>query len=370
MSPPASTTTSVWKRLLADRRSLVGGAVLLFVLACCVLSLPFTLGASTLGSEAGVPRFNAGSADAARLPPSWSLFGLLGTDDLGRSLLFRCLAGGGISLAIGLLATLISVGIGTTYGAIAGFVGGRLDALMMRTVDVLYSLPYVLLVVLLAVAADAVIEEAVTHGRARTALVLDLAREADPALAALPDRVVRDMLERQPAVAGPLNDAALAQLPPREIAPATRTAIDLATLLIAISGVSWLTTARVIRGQVLSLKAQPFVEAARAVGAPSSRIVLRHLLPNLVAPIIVYATLTVPQAILQESFLSFLGIGVKPPLPSWGSLAARGVEELNPYRSNWWLLLSPCLLLGTTLLSLNFIGEALREATDPKSTRR
>jgi oligopeptide transport system permease protein len=134
--------------------------------------------------------------------------------------------------------------------------------------------------------------------------------------------------------------------------------------------VSWLTMARVIRGQVLSLKSQPFMEAARALGIPARRQFARHLLPNLLGPIIVYATLTIPQAILQESFLSFLGIGVKPPLPSWGNLAADGLPELNPYQSRWWLLLFPCVLLGTTLLALNFVGEGLREALDPKRMKR
>ncbi len=125
--------------------------------------------------------------------------------------------------------------------------------------------------------------------------------------------------------------------------------------------------ARVVRGQVLSLKARPFIEACRAIGVPPSRVFVRHLLPNLAGPIIVYATLAVPQAILQESFLSFLGIGVKPPLPSWGNLAAEGLSELNPVRSHWWLLLFPCVLLGGTLLSLNVLGESLRERFDPRA---
>ena len=138
------------------------------------------------------------------------------------------------------------------------------------------------------------------------------------------------------------------------------------TLLVAIGGVSWLTMARVIRGQVLSLKRQPFIEASRAIGAPVHWQFTRHLLPNLLGPITVYATLTVPQAILQESFLSFLGIGIEPPLPSWGNLASEGLSQLNPVKSRWWLLLWPCLLLGVTLLALNFIGEGLRESLDPK----
>ena len=149
----------------------------------------------------------------------------------------------------------------------------------------------------------------------------------------------------------------------------TRSTLRVLILLAAIGGVSWLTMARVIRGQVLSLKAQPYMEAARALGISVPRQFARHMLPNLLAPIIVYATLTVPQAILQESFLSFLGIGIQPPLPSWGNLAAEGLAELNTVRSRWWLLVFPCALLGTTLLALNFMGEGLREAFDPKRTR-
>jgi oligopeptide transport system permease protein len=159
-------------------------------------------------------------------------------------------------------------------------------------------------------------------------------------------------------------------VPPRELSPGTRTFLDLTVLFTAIGGVSWLTMARVVRGQVLSLKSQPFMEAARAMGVPIRAQFIRHLLPNLVGTITVYATLTVPQAILQESFLSFLGIGVRPPLPSWGNLAAEGLSELNPYHSRWWLLLFPCLLLGLTLLALNFVGEGLREALDPRRSRR
>ncbi|HVZ93021.1 MAG TPA: ABC transporter permease, partial [Phycisphaerales bacterium] len=209
----------------------------------------------------------------------------------------------------------ISVTIGTLYGTLAGYLGGRWDALMMRVVDVLYGLPYVLLVVLLAVAGDTVL-----------------------------DRL------------GPMHEG-------------TRTALEVGILLLAIGSVSWLTVARVVRGQVLSLKQRPFMEAARAMGVPFRRQLFVHLLPNLVGVIVVYATLTVPQAILQESFLSFLGIGVRPPLPSWGNLAAEGLGELNPVRVRWWLLVFPCVLLAGTLLSLNFVGEGLREAVEPKRRR-
>jgi oligopeptide transport system permease protein len=300
----------------------------------------------------------------------------LGTDVLGRDLLTRLLVGGSVSLAVGVLAAALSVVLGTLYGAIAGYLGGVVDSVMMRFIDVLYGLPYVLLVVLLAVASSAMIEEYTGRGRAREAFVRQAAAElmqaeAGPAAAVPDSRRVRERLSQDKGLAEALRLKAEShpELARRDLSPAARMMLELATLLVAIGGVSWLTMARVVRGQVLSLKSQPFVEAARAVGASRRRIFFRHLLPNLVGPIIVYATLTIPQAILQESFLSFLGIGVKPPLPSWGNLASDGLEQLNLVQSQWWLLVFPCLLLGLTLLALNFVGEALREAFDPKTRR-
>jgi ABC-type dipeptide/oligopeptide/nickel transport system permease subunit len=141
---------------------------------------------------------------------------------------------------------------------------------------------------------------------------------------------------------------------------------NIIVLFGAIGLVSWLTMARVVRGQVLSLRAQPFVEACRAIGLKERRIFLRHILPNLIGPITVYATLTVPSAILQESILSFLGVGVNAPLPTWGSLASDAVQQMSPVRLNWWLLVFPCTLLAVTLLSLNFVGDGLRDVFDPK----
>lgn len=246
---------------------------------------------------------------------------ILGSDRLGRDVMARLLVGGSISLTIGIAAALLSVIIGTLYGMTAGYLGGRIDAVMMRIVDVLYGLPYILLVVLLAVAVDGLLQRATGDGA-----FVSWVRE-------------------------------------------NQSSVRVITLLVAIGGVSWLTMARVIRGQVLSLREQPFMEACRAIGVPWRRQFVFHLLPNLLGPIVVYATLTVPQAILQESFLSFLGIGVQPPLPSWGNLAAEGLNELNPVRSRWWLLLWPCILLALTLLSLNFVGERLREEFDPRSRR-
>lgn len=353
------------------------------------------------------------SADqiAAHQPTFW-----LGSDQFGRSLLIRCLAGGGISITIGISAALISVMLGTLWGTLAGWLGGRVDGLMMRFVDILYGLPYILLVVLLAVAGDALVSEFISRESEIQRYVDARASErlsaGGPAGAPAPTiEQVRDWLKRQPAVrtarlealqaawpegaggaelagvhaaragfltwasslpdeAEVLRSEAQAKFPGNQWLERNRTPFDLIVLLVAIGGVSWLTMARVVRGQVLSLKNQPFIEAARAIGVPWRGIFSRHLLPNLMGPIIVYTTLTVPQAILQESFLSFLGIGVKKPLPSWGLLCAEGLSELNIVDPKWWLLLFPCLLLGLTLLAMNFMGEGLREALDPKRGRR
>ncbi|HED52845.1 MAG TPA: ABC transporter permease [Phycisphaerales bacterium] len=405
-------------------RSKVGmvGMIFLVVMAVvCLGSLRWTLAPAPNAPEGEtIPYYNAGDAKVSRLPPRWvkpdheqvlrlnaavdpkiieriaEEHGLttdevmattegdmadelrkawprswLGTDKLGRSVLVRVLTGGGISLGIGIAAALISVFIGTTYGLIAGYVGGKVDGFMMRIVDIIYGLPYILLVVLLAVAGDALVDNYISRQGERTAYVMQLAKQT-AVERGLPDtrEAAKNLLTDDPTLKSDLEERARSEIKARELSAGQRKAIDLAILLIAIGGVSWLTMARVIRGQVLSLKAQPFMEAARAIGVPVHRQFLRHLLPNLMGPIIVYATLTVPQAILQESFLSFLGIGVKLPLPSWGNLAADGLDALNRHRSDWWLLLFPCLLLGTTLLALNFVGEGLREAFDPKRARK
>jgi oligopeptide transport system permease protein len=320
-----------------------------------------------LHTDQGTPSENAAVGE---LREHWPRY-WLGTDLLGRSVLIRCLAGGGVSLGIGIAAALISVVIGTLYGALAGYAGGPIDAVMMRFVDVLYGLPYVLLVVLLAVASDAALDEYLSRSHSRSRWVEQEAAGLAPERGLPPDRSGgRRLLAADATLRAELEAASLEALPPRTIGDGARTALDVGTLLVAIGGVSWLTMARVVRGQVLSLRSQPFMEAARAIGVPWRRQFTRHLLPNLVGPIVVYATLTVPQAILQESFLSFLGIGVKPPLPSWGNLAADGLGELNRYKSHWWLLLFPCVLLGATLLALNFVGEGLRDALDPRRAKR
>ena len=292
----------------------IGALILLLIAVPCFVSLPWS-----------VSRYDAQElgdfGEDARRPPSWAE--PMGSDDLGRSLAWRCLLGGSISLGIGFSAALISVVIGVTVGALAGYAGGRIDAAVMRVVDVLYGLPYVLLVVLLDIALKPAFE-----------------------------RLMRGLFAEEVAA---------------HVA-------DVVTLLVAIGGVSWLTLARVIRGQVLSLREQTFIEAARAAGVGPGGILARHLLPNLIGPIVVYTTLTIPTAVLQESFLSFLGIGVQAPLPSWGNLAAKGVEELSALalpgaEVRWWLPLWPCLLLGLTLMALNFLGDALRDRWDPRTIK-
>jgi oligopeptide transport system permease protein len=285
------------------RRITVGGAILCLLLGACIVSLPWTMRPSSNFY------YDKQRADSSLVSPQAHQVSFwFGTSKLGQSLLGQCLAGGVISLAIGLAAAAISVVLGVGVGLVAGYRGGWIDSLLMRIVDVLYALPYILLVILFKIAMENPLGKL-------------------------------------------LNSTAAA---------------NLVVLFLSIGLVSWLTMARVIRGQVLSLRTLPFVEAARAAGAPGGRIFMRHLLPNLVGPITVYATLMVPQAILQESLLSFLGIGIQKPLPTWGSLASDGLIALSPVASCWWLLVFPCTLLGVTLLALNFVGDGLRDAFDPK----
>ncbi len=319
-----------WSRFRRNRSAVVGCAFLVIALVVAVLVTPFTLSWSNVQNlrdgvrmsptlhnvtpESSFDDALEGSV-AQKLPTSIARLlrasaGVMGYDDLGRSVLFRVMFGWLVSLAIGCGAAMISVVLGVGWGVVAAMSGGRVDAMMMRVVDMLYGLPYILFVILLKV----VMEDPLTQffgGRATLA--------------------------------------------------------DIVILFIAIGSVSWLTMARMVRGQVLSQMGQPFVEAARATGAAPLRIALRHIVPNLVGPIVVYATLIIPQAILQESFLSFLGIGVQPPTPSLGRLASDGVEAINSFVGFWWLIVFPSGVLVLTLLAMNFVGDGLRDALDPKS---
>jgi oligopeptide transport system permease protein len=291
------------RRALKSGRVVVGGGILGLVLLLCVATMPLTL-------SPGSPfYYDLQDKEMVRQAPSLSrMIYWFGTDTLGRSVLARCLLGGTISLAVGVAAAAISVVLGVTVGLFAGYRGGWVDTALMRFVDILYGLPYILLVILFKIAFEPILSRFFS---AQTA--------------------------------------------------------NLVVLFSAIGLVSWLTMSRVVRGQVLSIRGQPYIEACRAMGLSESRIFLKHILPNLVGPIIVYATLTVPGAILQESFLSFLGVGIAPPMPTWGALASEGLlNALNPLNPRWWLLVFPCGLLAITLLSLNFVGDGLRDVFDPK----
>jgi len=228
------------------------------------------------------------------VPPS--IDHLLGTDVFGRDLFTRILYGGRISLMVGFLATFVSLCIGVLWGTIAGYMGGRLDSVMMRIVDIIYALPFMIFIILLTV----------IFGR------------------------------------------------------------NLLLLFLAIGAVEWLTMARIVRGQVLSIRRQEFIEAAIAMGIPHRQIVFRHLIPNVLGIIIVYSTLTIPSVMLLEAFLSFLGLGVQPPMSSWGLLISYGVEVMEEYP---WLLIFPGLVLSVTLFSLNFLGDGLRDALDPRASK-
>ena len=290
----AAAPDTLGRRLWANARIRGGGGVLLAVVLVCLLTLPFTTG-TRWPLYYDQQHNEAGSANhPPTLSVDWMAFG---TTKLGQPMLGRCLLGGVLSLAIGFVAAAISVLLGVTVGLFAGYRGGWVDAVLMRSVDILYGLPYVLMVILLKIALESPLRWVVAK------------------------------------LAGLFRSPSITAVAP-QIA-------NLTVLFLAIGLVSWLTMARVVRGQVLSLRSMPFVDAARAMGVPQVRIFAKHLLPNLVGPIAVYAALTVPGAILQESMLSFLGIGIQPPLPTWGSLASEGLSPaLNPIQSRWWLLVS------------------------------
>ena len=270
-----------WRRLSRNRAAVAGMAVLgLLILA------------ATLGPLLAPYAYDQVNKADVWVPPLTGRH-LLGTDALGRDLLARLLTGLRVSLAIGFIATLVSLVIGVAWGATAGYIGGALDEVMMRIVDVLYALPFIFFVILLMV----------TFGS------------------------------------------------------------NIILIFVAIGAVEWLTMSRIVRGQTQTLKHKEFVEAARAAGLGQGAIIARHIVPNLLGPVVVYVTLTIPAVILAESFLSFLGLGVQPPMASLGTLIAGGANdmELAP-----WLLIFPSLTMIATLMAFNFVGDGLRDAIDPK----
>ena len=278
--------SSLWsdalRKLLKNRAAMFGvfiliSLIILAILAPVISPYPYDYQNLELGAS----------------PPSSAY--LLGTDTLGRDLLSRLLYGSRVSLMVGFVATAVALVIGVTWGIVSGYFGGKVDAVMMRIVDILYGLPFIIFIILLMV----------VFGR------------------------------------------------------------NIWLLFGAIGAVEWLTMARIIRGQVLSIKNQEYVLSAKAMGVSNFYMFIRHIFPNVLGPIAVYATLTIPQVMLLEAFLSFLGLGIQPPMSSWGTLIRYGVESMEEY---WWLLVFPGITFTITLFSLNFFGDGLRDALDPKTS--
>jgi oligopeptide transport system permease protein len=278
----SSLWRDAWHRLRRNRLAVAGGIILIVLTLLCVFGPLFS------------QTYQDQSLELGATPPSAAHW--LGTDTLGRDLFARVLYGGRISLLVGLVATVVALTIGVSYGAISGFFGGKIDAVMMRIVDIMYALPFTVFVILLMV----------FFGR------------------------------------------------------------NIVLLFFAIGAVEWLTMARIVRGQILSIKKMEYIEAARSLGFSRRRIIFRHMIPNVLGPIIVYATLTIPAVMLLEAFLSFLGLGVQPPMSSWGSLIKDGSEKMEEF---WWLLVFPGGAFSLTLFSLNFLGDGLRDALDVKAAK-
>ena len=284
--PAAEPERSPWRdaqeRFRGNKAAVASLAFLILVTLVC-----------TIGPWLLPHAYDSTDWDALKLAPSLDNSHWWGTDESGRDLLVRCLIGGRISLMVGILTTLTSIALGVLWGATAGYLGGTVDLIMMRVVDIMYAIPYLLIAIL---------------------LVTVLGR-------------------------------------------------DFYLVVLAITAFSWMDTARLVRGQTLSLRKMEFVEAARAMGVSTPRIVFEHIVPNLLGLVLVYATVTVPSVILTESVLSFLGLGIQEPMTSWGVLIHDGAQMLEPAP---WLLIFPALLLSLTLYSFNYLGDGLRDALDPK----
>lgn len=314
--------TSLWKdgwhRLSRNKAALVGLVALVIIISTCIF-LPLT-GLLQPPNLTDLKNQNL-------LPSAAHLFG---TDQIGRDLFSRVIYGGQISLAVGLVTTLASVSIGVIWGAVAGYIGGRLDSIMMRIVDFLFALPFLIIIILLRMILDAKVNT-------------------------WTDGIVHLMLGSKP-------DIASFNAMREKIGPL----VSLTPVLIAIGALSWLTVSRIVRAQVQSVKSLDYIEAARSLGLGHTKILFRHILPNTLGPIIVYTTLTIPGVMLFEATLSFLGLGVKPPYSSWGVLIQEGA---NLMMSSPLQLTFPAIIFSITLLSLNFLGDGLRDALDPKASK-
>ena len=282
MNNNSSLWSDAFRKLSRNKAALTGGAIILILIICSILA-PW------------IAPYSYESMDFDQMGTAPSAQHLLGTDELGRDLLSRLLYGSRVSLMVGFIATGVALVIGVSWGIVAGYIGGSVDTFMMRIVDILYGLPFIIFIILLVVIFEA----------------------------------------------------------------------KLWLIFAAIGAVEWLTMARIVRGQVISLKNQEFVLAAQAMGVSNMSMFRKHLFPNILGPIAVYATLTIPQVMLLEGFLSFLGLGVQPPMSSWGTLISDGVTAMEELP---WLLIYPGLTFTITLFALNFFGDGLRDALDPKTS--
>ena len=302
----SSLWRDAWHRLRKNRMAVAGGLILILLMLASFLS-PWI--APYAYDQQDLNLYSVGPCTR-----HW-----FGTDTLGRDVLSRLLYGGRVSMSVGLAATAVSLVIGVLYGAIAGFLGGRTDNVMMRFVDIMYSMPFIVFVILLMV------------------FTKDLGGQIEG--------FTRQHLHLNVAISAYWN---------------------IILVFCAIGAVEWLNMARIVRGQVVSLKHQEFIEAARALGLHNRRIILRHLIPNTLGPVIVYATLTVPAVMLLEATLSFLGLGVQPPMSSWGLMINEGAQYMEDAP---WLLVFPGVALALTLFSLNFLGDGLRDALDVRTSK-
>lgn len=317
-STPLSPNQRAWRRFRRNRPAALSAAFLVCLLLA-VAAWPLILAIAAHSGAAGA-KFAAfyhpdRLSEAQFQAPNASHW--LGTDFHGRDLLSRILFGAQVSLLVGVVGAGVSLVLGVLWGAIAGYAGGRWDDLMMRIVDIIYSLPSVIFVVVLITVLESRLKLLMAH------------------------------------LGG----------------PGWQVASRMILLFVGLGAVSWLNMARIVRGQVLTLRSRAFVEASRALGAGHGHILLRHILPNVLGVVIVYLALSVPAIILYESFLSYLGLGIQPPMASWGSLLAEGAQQINPIRIYWWLLVFPGGALVATLLALNFLGDGFRDAWDVRSEK-
>lgn len=323
---PASSTSPArlspnqraWRRFKQNRPAVISAWFLiglLLIVAGWPLALEIASHSGAKGKAFAEKYDPRNLSDVEFQPPSASHW--FGTDDHGRDLLSRVLYGAQVSLLVGAVGALVSLVIGVLWGAVSGYLGGRWDEAMMRIVDVLYSLPSIIFVIVLITTLEGRIKNLMDH----------------------------------------FNSPEFTKLS------------RLLLLFVGLGAVSWLNMARIVRGQVLTLRTRAFVEASRTLGARPGHVLFRHILPNVLGVVIVYLTLTVPAIVIYESFLSYLGLGIEPPMASWGSLIADGAGQINTIRVYWWLLVFPGFFLVGTLLALNFLGDGFRDAWDVRGNK-